>query len=387
MRERGLPAETVLKEIEARLRRDLTFESGRIAGSMCTSPHTLARQVYAKFLEKNLGDPGLFPATAQLESEVIQMLGTLLSNPKASGNIVTGGTEANVLALWAFKNSRTRNGGEVVVPVSAHCSFDKAADLLGFKIVRVRLNSRFQVDTEAVRRAVNPKTVALVGIAGTTGLGIVDPIEELSEIAIENDLFLHVDAAFGGFVLPFLKELGYEVPEFDFRLPGVCSITIDPHKMGLAPIPAGGIMFRNANLKRAVTWKVPYLAGGETEQATFVGSRSGASVITVWALLQHLGREGYRRIVERCMRLTWKLAEEVRCVDGLDVMTDPVTNVVGITSDRFDVKLIAEKLRKEGWAVALFPKHIRIVLMPHIQDEHVESFLQDLRNAIKELKS
>jgi tyrosine decarboxylase/aspartate 1-decarboxylase len=386
MKEKGLPAKTVLKEIESRLNKDFTFNSGKVLGSMCTNPHDLAKEVYARFLEKNLGDPGLFPATAQLEEEVIQMLGMLLSNPKATGNIVTGGTEANVLALWAFKNANTKNGGEIIVPVSAHCSFDKAASLLGFRIIRVGLNGKFQVDIEAVREAINHKTVALVGIAGTTSLGVVDPIRELSDIALEHNLLLHVDAAFGGFVLPFLKEIGYEAPEFDFRLSGVSSITIDPHKMGLAPIPAGGILFRNSDLRKFITWKVPYLAGGEIEQATFVGTRSGASVIAVWALLNHLGREGYRRIVKRCMRLTWKLTEGIKQIYGLDVMTEPVTNVVGIKSDIFNIKLIAEKLRKLGWAVALFPRHIRIVLMPHINEKHVESFLKDLRNIVRELK-
>jgi tyrosine decarboxylase/aspartate 1-decarboxylase len=386
MREKGLPAEAVLEELKRKLHGDFTFQSGRILGSMCTYPHRLARQVYAEFLEKNLGDPGLFPATAEIEREVIQTLGELLSNPHASGNIVTGGTEANVLALWAFKNLRMKNGGEIVVPVSAHCSFDKAASLLGFKIVRVGLNNGFQVDVEAARKAITPKTIALVGIAGTTGLGVVDPIDELSDLALEHNLLLHVDAAFGGFVLPFLKELGYKTPEFDFSLPGVSSITIDPHKMGLAPIPAGGILFRNEELRKAIAWKVPYLAGGEIEQSTFVGTRSGASVIAVWALLRHLGREGYRKIVERCMRVTWKLAEGVKQVDGLDILTKPVTNVVGIKSEDFDIKLIAEKLREKGWAVALFPRYIRIVLMPHIHESHVERFLEDLKRIVKELK-
>lgn len=383
MKEKGLQAETVLKELEAKLSRDFTFTSGKIIGSMCTLPHVLAKQAYIMFLEKNLGDPGLFPATARLEEEVIQMLGSLLSNPDAAGNIVTGGTEANVLALWAFKNLKTKNGGEIIVPISSHCSLDKAASLLGFKIVKVGLNDRFQVDVEAVRRAVNVRTVAIVGIAGTTSLGVVDPIEELSEIALENSLFLHVDAAFGGFVLPFLKELGYKVLKFDFQLSGVHSVTIDPHKMGLAPIPAGGILFKNSDLKKAITWKVPYLAGGEAEQTTFVGTRSGASVIAVWALLKHLGKEGYKKIVKRCMSLTRKLAEEIRQIHGLDIMIEPTTNIVGIKSNVFDVKRIAGELRKKGWAVSLFPQHIRIVVMPHIQREHLESFLGDLETIVK----
>ena len=226
-----------------------------------------------------------------------------------------------------------------------------------------------------------------MGIAGTTGLGVVDPIEELSEVALERGLFLHVDAAFGGFVLPFLTELGYKAPRFGFELPGVSSITVDPHKMGLAPIPAGGIIFRNSDLKKAIAWKVPYLAGGETEQTTFVGTRSGASVVATWALLSHLGREGYRDIVKRCMDLTFRLAEEIRKIPRLDIMTEPTTNVVGIKSDFFNIARLASEIRKLGWAVSLFPQHIRIVVMPHIREEHLKSFLEDLRKVSSDLKS
>lgn len=387
MKEKGLSARSVLKGVESRLRRDLTFESGRILGSMCTSPHQLAQQVYVKCMEKNLGDPGLFPATAALEEEVIKMLGSILSNPNAAGNLVTGGTEANVLALMAFRNLKRKGHGEIVVPVSAHCSFEKAANLLGLRIVRVRLNSDYRVDVDTVRRALTAKTVGIVGIAGTTGLGVVDPIEELSEVALEKGLFLHVDAAFGGFVLPFLKELGHRAPRFDFELPGVSSMTVDPHKMGLAPIPAGGIMFRNSELKKAIAWKVPYLAGGETEQTTFVGTRSGASVVATWALLTHLGREGYRKIVKRCMDLTSELTEEIKKIPRLDIMTEPTTNVVGIKSDFFNIERLASEIRKLGWAVSLFPQHIRIVVMPHIREEHLKSFLEDLRKVSSDLNS
>jgi len=385
MEKEGLPQSSVLKELESRLSRDFTYSSGRIIGSMCTCPHPLARKVCTRFLDRNLGDSGLSPALVKLEKETIHMLGTLLSNPKASGHIVTGGTEANTLALWAAKKLSKRKKCEVIVPTSAHYSFDKAADLLGLKIVRVGLNSRFQVDVEALEKSVTANTIAIAGMAGTTGLGVVDPISELSEIAVKKGLYLHVDAAFGGFVLPFLKELGFSVPDFDFSLPGVCSITIDPHKMGLAPIPAGGIMFRNESLRKAVAWNVSYLAGGETEQATFVGTRSGASVLGVWALLKHLGTEGYKRIVRSCMRLTWKLAVEIQKINGLDVMTEPTMNIVGIKSEVFDIRRIAKELRLRKWAVSLFPNHIRIVVMPHVQKHHIEEFLEDLKDIVNKL--
>jgi len=385
MENKGLPQSSVLRELESRLSQDFAYNSGRIIGSMCTFPHPLARKVYTRFLDRNLGDSGLFPAVVKLEKEAIHMLGTLLSNPKASGHIVTGGTEANALALWAAKKLSKKKRCEVIVPASAHYSFDKAADLLGLKIVRVGLNSRFQVDVEAIKKAVNSNTIAIVGVAGTTGLGVVDPISELSEIAIEKDLYFHVDAAFGGFVLPFLKELGFDAPDFDFSLPGVRSITIDPHKMGLAPIPAGGILFRNERLRKAVAWNVSYLAGGETEQATFVGTRSGASVIAVWALLKHLGKVSYKRIVRSCMSLTRKLAGEIQEINGLDIVIEPAMNIVGIKSAVFDIRRIAKELRLRKWAVSLFPNHIRIVVMPHVQKQHIEQFLKDLKGIVNKL--
>ncbi|MGB9774712.1 MAG: tyrosine decarboxylase MfnA [Bacteroidota bacterium] len=378
MDERGLPKSTVLKELEMRLKKDLTYDSGKILGSMCTKPNSLAKQVYMRYLDRNLGDPGLFPATSELEREVVKMLGSLLSNPEAYGHIVSGGTEANILALWAARNLAGGRRREVIVPISAHISFDKAADMLGLKLVKIRLNDHFQVDVNAVKNAITAKTLAIVGIAGTTGLGIVDPIHDLSEIVEAHDIYLHVDAAFGGFVLPFLKEMGFKVPDFDFRLPGVSSITVDPHKMGLAPIPAGGILFKDKRAVEAISKRVPYLAGGEAEQATLTGSRPGASAIAVWALLKHLGKEGYMAIVKRCMDLTWKFYGEVSRIDGLKPVTKPVMNIVGVKSDVADIRFIAGELRKRGWAVSLFNGYMRVVIMPHTKPSHLKSFLKDL---------
>lgn len=386
MQDKGLPEQKLKEELELRLKGDFKYDSGRIIGSMCTSPHPLARKVYLQFLGTNLGDTGLFPAVAELEKEAVKMLGTLLSNPEASGQIVTGGTEANLLAMWAAKKLSRKADCEVIVPTSAHYSFDKAADLLGMRIVKARLNDRFQVDVAEVRKVVSPKTAAIVGIAGTTELGVVDPINELSELASEEDLYLHVDAAFGGFVLPFLEDLGFRVPDFDFAVPGVCSITIDPHKMGLAPIPAGGILFRHESLRKKVSWDIPYLSGGETKQATLVGTRSGASAIAVWTVMRHLGREGYRRIIKNCMHLTLKLAREAQNIKGLSIVTQPTMNIVGLKSNTVDIRKVAEKLRFRKWAVSLFPHHIRTVIMPHIKEQHIEQFLEDLNRIVDELR-
>jgi len=385
MRIKGISRELLLDELERKFRGDLTYSSGKILSSMCTRPHRFAKLVYMRCLEKNLGDPGLFPAVVELERRAVQILGSLLSHNEAVGHIVSGGTEANILALWAARNLAEKRRREVILPTSAHFSFDKAADLLDLKLVKVGLNEHFQVDVKAVEDAVTSKTMAIIGVAGSTGLGTVDPIPQLSEIASAHNIYLHVDAAFGGFVLPFLNDLGFNLPAFDFRLPGVCSITIDPHKMGLAPIPAGGILFREANMMKAVSMKIPYLSGGETEQTTIVGTRPGASSAAVWALLEHLGRGGYSKIVKRCMKLTRELTEGISQINGVSLVTQPTMNIIGVKSCIIDIRLVAQKLRERGWAISIFPNYIRIVIMPHTKSSHIDSFLKDLGSIVREL--
>lgn len=383
--EKGLPTNLIRQMLKAILKRDFNYSSGKILCSMCTNPDSFAKQIFRNYLEKNLGDPSIFPASVELEQQVIQMLGSLLSNPKVSGNIVSGGTEANILALWSARNLAKKDSAEVIVPVSAHYSFDKAADLLNLKLVKVKLNNRFQMDVKAAEKAITPRTAAIVGVAGTTDLGIVDPIAELSEIASEHDIYLHVDAAFGGFMLPFLKDLGLNSPDFDFRLPGVCSITIDPHKMGLAPIPAGAILFRNNAMTETIATRVPYLSGIEICQSTLLGTRSGASAIAVWALLKHLGKAGFRTIVERCLSLTKTLVNGIQKIDELDILTEPPLNVVGITSNKIDIHLVGKKLREYGWAISLPSNTIRIVIMPHISLACIRNLLRDIKKICEKL--
>ena len=374
----GLSKKNVLRLLKEYLKEDFTYGSGRILGSMCTSPHSFAKRIFIKAIDKNLGDAGLFPGTMKLEQEAIAMIGSLLSKPDASGYIVSGGTEANLMAMWIARNLARKDRPEVIVPESAHFSFDKAANLLGIKLVKIGLDENFQVKTKVVKEAINRNTIAIVGMAGSTELGVVDPISELSEIALNNGIYLHVDASFGGFVLPFLRDLGYNVPDFDFSLEGVCSITIDSHKMGLAPIPAGGILFRDKEYIKSVSVKVPYLSGGEITQGTILGTRSGASAVAVWALLKYMGREGYQRVVKRCMDLTDMIVKRVEKSKKVYLITNPIMNIVGLSSHSLEPKQLADGLRRRGWAVSSTQTHIRLVIMPHLKKKHIIRFLSDL---------
>ncbi|MED5330837.1 MAG: pyridoxal-dependent decarboxylase, partial [Planctomycetota bacterium] len=206
-----------------------------------------------------------------------------------------------------------------------------------------------------------------------------DPIGDLSDLAEERGLHLHVDAAFGGFVLPFLSG---PVPPFDFQLPGVSSITVDPHKMGLSVQPAGGLLFRDAALAVPVQVDVPYLAGGATSHATITGTRTGAAVLATWALMRHLGRSGYREVVERCMDLTADLVAAVEQVEGVEVVMSPTMNIVGIRPTEGGVEGLSASLRSSGWAIGQFATHVRVVLLPHVKGGHLERFVADLKAGV-----
>jgi len=357
---------------------DMTYRSGRILGSMCTGPHEVGVEAYYMFLESNVGDSGLFKGARQIEKEVIEMLGSLLGKKDACGHIITGGTEANIMAMWAARNSKTvTENPEIIVPKSAHFSFKKASDMLCLKIREAKLDKNYHVDIESVKELISPDTVAVVGIAGTTELGVIDPVEELSNLCLEENIYLHVDAAFGGFSIPFLNYAGYNFPKFDFSLSGVSSITIDPHKMGLAPIPTGCILFRDKTYLRSISTETPYLT--EKEQSTVVGTRTGASAAAAWALMKYFGKEGYAELAEKCMRVTELLAEGIE-ESGFKLIRKPELNIVAFKSDEIKVERIAIELEKKGWMVSIsaYPRAIRIVVMPHIKEEHVKEFLKDL---------
>ncbi len=378
--EKGADENEVLAELEKKIEKDLTFDSGKILGSMCTYPHPLARRVIGKYIDRNLGDPGLHPGSQEIEREAVRMLGSLLHLNRAYGNIVSGGTEANILAVRAFRNTARVEKPELILPESAHFSFLKASDLLGVKLVWAGLKEDYSVNVKDVEDKITDNTIGIVGIAGTTGLGVVDDIPALSDLAVDYGIPLHVDAAFGGFVIPFAKALGYDLPDFDFRLKGVQSITIDPHKMGMVPIPAGGIIFRERKFLESISIPAPYLAGGKVWQATITGTRPGANALAVWAMIKHLGFEGYKRVVKEAMELSRWFARELKRIPGVYLIREPVLNIVSFGTENLETA--EEELKRRGWGISAHRGYIRIVMMPHVRREHLEAFLGDLREVI-----
>ncbi len=344
---------------------------------MCTKPLKAAVKTYTEFIETNLLDPTIFPSVKILEREVIKKIASLFSGHKIEGYVTSGGTEGNIIALWVARKLLNREF--VLAPVSAHYSVDKACDLQQIKVIHSHLDDHYRASVESIQEKVSKKTIAIVATAGTTALGLVDPIKEIAEIAKDHRCFLHVDASFGGFVLPFLKN----PPQWDFGINSVMSIITDPHKMGLAPIPAGSVLFREGSLK-VVERDVPYL---RKTSSTLLGTRAGASAAAVWTALNLLRAKKYKTIVRRCMDLTERLAKGIKKINGLGLVVEPELNIVAFKPANVNLNELEKSLKSKNWLVSINkePKSIRLVVMPHHRRKHITSFLSTLRECVEEL--
>lgn len=372
----------ILKELALLQKRDFSFSSGHILGSMCTLPHPIAREVYIRFLETNLGDPELCPGTKEIESRFIQFIANLLHAPKASGGqIVSGGTEGNITAMWIAKELSRKT--EVILPESAHFSFQKIASLMNMKLVEVPLTKDYTINVQQMKKKIHRNTATVIGIAGSTELGTIDPIPEMSDFCADEHLFFHVDAAFGGFVIPFLRELHYNVPEFDFRLKGVSTISIDSHKMGFAAIPLGTLIIRKKQWFDSISVESPYISS--ERQSGILGTRSGAPVAAAYAVARYLGHKGYLDMVKSCIDVT-KYTEERITQLGLSFVTRPTMNVLGVKMKK--PGRIVKKLSEKGWRVNKIERLscIRLVLMPQITKQIIDEFIPVLKKTCEEEK-
>jgi tyrosine decarboxylase / aspartate 1-decarboxylase len=334
-----------------------------ILSSMCTVPHPVAVKAHNLFMETNLGDPGLFKGTADLEQELVSRFGTLFHAPGAHGYATSGGTESNIQALRIAKACKRKNNPNVVLPESVHFSFKKACDMLCLEMRTVPLDDTYRMDPVAAEEAIDKNTCCLVGVAGTTEYGMIDPVSELGKIAGDHDLFFHVDAAFGGLVIPFLDN----PPEFDFRVPGVGSIAVDPHKMGMSTIPAGCLLVREKEMLCALSIETPYLS--VKQEFTLGGTRPGGPVAGALAVLDYLGMEGMNAVVQGCMKNTSRLIEGLETFGFRRVVT-PDVNVA-----TFDAPGKIPPAWRVSWTRC---GHLRIVCMPHVHRDIIEKFIEEM---------
>lgn len=364
----------VMNRLEQMCAMDRHYSDGRILNSICSEPLDIAVQAYVKMITSNLGDARIFRGVAQMEQDVVAMLGNLLHNDQAAGNVVTGGTEANLLALYAARQMGLEKGikaPEIVASESIHYSFNKACAFLNIKLVTIKTNNQFRISTEEIENAITGNTIAIVATAGTSETGTVDPIEAMEKIARKYYLYFHVDAASGGFLLPFMKDAGYSGATFDFTLEGVHSVTIDPHKYGLSVIPCGFILFRNKQLQNHI--RFPSFFYGTSVHTTFSGTRTGAGLASIYAVICSIGFDGFVENTRLIMSRRDLLIEELGR-RNIQIIGRSDLNIVMIQSK--DSLKLMNILEKEGWIVSVSKRYdaVRAVVHRHNSKEKLIEF-------------
>ncbi|MFC7131894.1 MULTISPECIES: tyrosine decarboxylase MfnA [Salinibaculum] len=336
----------------------------RVLSSMCTVPHPAARQAAERFLATNPGDPGTYETVAELERRAVEQLGTVAGLADPAGYVTSGGTEANIQAVRIARNRADTDDPNVVAPESAHFSFRKAANVLDVEL-RTAPTTDHTADVDAMQELIDGDTVCVVGVAGSTEYGYVDPIPALADVAADAGALCHVDAAWGGFYLPFSDH------EWHFDHADIDTLTIDPHKVGQAAVPAGGLLSHSPDLFDELAIDTPYLES--TSQVTLTGTRSGAGVASAVAAMDALWPEGYRETYERAMDNAEWLAEALE-VRGHEVVGPELPLVAADLSVP-----MTDELRDRGWRVSKTGSgEMRVVCMPHVTRSMLRSFVADL---------
>jgi sphinganine-1-phosphate aldolase len=398
--EKGLGAEAVLAQLDAIAHaEDEVWADGKCSGTIYCGDraiYALSGEAFARFSYVNALQRDMCPSQTRFESEIIAMTLDMLHGGAARargshpcGVIGSGGSESILSAVYAHREwGRAEKGieaPEMILPETAHVAFDKGAHYFGVRVVRAPVDpATTQVDLDFVRRHIGPDTVLLVGSAGNYPYGTIDPIEELSSLAVEHGTGLHVDGCLGGFILPWGEALGYEIPPFDFRLPGVTTISADTHKYGYGPKGTSVLLFRDRSLRRHQYFARPDWRGGMYASPGIGGSRSGGLIAATWAVMVALGREGYLAKARKVFETAFAMQAEVRRHPELRLMGRP-TFCFSFTSDAFDIYHVNDFMKTRGWRFngQQFPSAIHMcVTGPQTQPGVVERFGADLAEAV-----
>jgi sphinganine-1-phosphate aldolase len=352
----------------------------------------VAKEAYALYQSENGLGPAAFPSIREMEADVVNMGLHLLNAPEgACGNMTSGGTESIMLAVKTCRDEaaaagRDVAGARIVLPRSAHPAFDKAAHYLGLQIVRVPVCADYTADVEAMAAAIDDRTLMIVGSAPCFPYGVIDPIEALSQIAIERGVWLHVDACVGGYFAPFARMNGIPLPQFDFAVEGVRSISADLHKYGYAAKGASTIFHRSEAQRAFQIYSFDDWPAGGMTTPTIAGTRPGGAFASAWAVMQYLGVDGYREKARLVTDTREKMMSAIDKIDGLHTIGDPQLALFAFGSDRADLFSIWAKMKARGWFTGVItePKGIQLMLSP-AHAKVADAYLEDLEESLQEV--
>ena len=397
--EMGRARADILRDMQAmRDREEETWKDGFVSGAVYHGDEShieFLNQVYAINSQSNPLHADVWPSTTKFEAEIVAMTAHMLGGDgqDVHGTVSSGGTESIMLAMKTYRDWARETKGitqpEMIVPVTAHAAFDKASQYFNIKTVHIPIDANFRADVNAARKAVNKNTIVIVGSAPSFPHGAIDPIEELSELAREHGIGFHTDACLGGFVLPWAERLGYPVPKFDFRLPGVTSMSADTHKYGYAAKGTSVVLYRGLELLHHQYYTAADWPGGLYFSPTFAGSRPGALSAACWAALTSIGEQGYLDATKRILETAAQVKEGIRQIPELRVLGDPLF-VIAFASDSMDVYKALDFMSHKKWSLNGLHKptcvHLCVTLR-HTQPGVAERFLADLREAVEHVRA
>ena len=393
----GKPRDAVLREMDQAGENDWDwFSPKNLTASYYGGPDVaeVAKEAFLRHIGDNaVHQTGLHPSVRKYETEVIGMVKDLFHAPDdAVGTIATGGSESIFLALKTARD-RARDlcgiaAPEIVVPQSAYAVFNKLSHFLGVKVVQMDRSPSYRADVVGMRDAINTNTIMLVGSAPPFPLGNVDPIREIATLAEAHDLWMHVDACIGGFMLPFARELGEAVPEFDFAIPGVTSISADFHKYGYSYRGCSILLLRNEELQKWQGFSVSNWNAGDYYSKNTAGSRNAGPIASAWAVFNYLGRAGFLRVTEGILKGRKAICDGIEAIPGLEVLGRPEGPHFAFKAEGLDILAVADGLMACGWAINIGTKPDAVLLMLSCHHhEAAEEFLADLRDVVDAVRS
>lgn len=389
--EKGCSSEEIMKVLGELGKNDVKWKNGRVFGYIYfidDEHESVLEQVNNLYAVSNAMNPMAFPALRTCESEIISMTADMLNgDEEVVGSMTSGGTESLLMTIKTYRDyarkKEHKKKPRVVLATSAHPAFDKAGEYFDVEMVHVPIRDDYRADPEKMEKAIDKNTILLVGSACDYPKGVVDPIKELAEIAQDHKIGFHVDGCLGGFMLPWVKKLGYPIPEFDFSIPGVTSMSADTHKYGFGYKGSSVVLYRNEDLLKHQIFSYTEWPGGIYASQTMTGSRPGGTVAATWAAMKHMGQEGYLKMAKVTMETTKRLIEGINKIPGLKVLGKPDMTVFTFGSDEVNIYQVADKLQEQGWMLDRLqrPKCLHCIVGPN-QASIVEEFLKDLEIAV-----
>lgn len=394
--EKGTSAEQLLEVIREKRTKDIQWQKGR-AFCLIYYPGEEREKAIKKIFDAYYADNGLnptaTPSLAELEAEAVSMCASLFhGDADTCGNLTTGGTESILLAVktardYSRKHRPHIKKPNVVLPASAHPAFMKAFHYFGVDFITTGLTADYRADVQAMGNAINENTIMLVASAPAYPHGVMDDVQAIAALAKKNQLLCHVDACIGGFLLPFIQEVGYPVPPYDFSVEGVTSLSADLHKYGYCPKGSSVILYRNHELRKAQFTLYTAWNGGIYGSPTMTGTRNGGNIAAAWAALKAIGKEGYTEMARATMQATEELKQAIAAIPELQIMGKPEMSIVAFQSKELDVYILADELNKRGWHFERqqLPPSLHFTVN-YIHKDIIPEFAADLKAAVQTAK-